>query len=257
MAREGKSTVSKAPTNEVSNEADTVVLEANSSPPSDNGNLSDDEVDPDPQDTKNYNYVDGRQIFQFENLRDTIDNYYEPSAEDSVENGPPADPISRAAHNEKHRALWHSLKEKVRLDQNIPDSLWNPPRTFIQVKFAEWPRHDHYCCPCDLDRDALSTIQIRAKKGSKTGITKDIFLEEVGRALYGFSEDDIILEQSNATSGTENDRYVVGGENDRPVVDHVEYMMVAVLDDMDEDQPEGPVIMGDIYMMLQGFKENL
>ena len=219
----------------------------------DSYNQQDVEDDPDPQNEQNENYSDGTHDFQFKDLGRLVEQHNKPYSEVFIEQPPFNGFKTRAEHNTAHRAVWQDLRQKAVADSAIPNALFDPPRTYIEVHVAEWPQPDHYCCPCDLPSEGLPIIQIRAPQDSEQGITKDMFLLQVEEAFYGrdppqdegenSGKEVTTIKQDEVEDG--HIGYNIGKEIDRPVVDRFDYMMQGGM--------EGRAcIMGHIYAMTRG-----
>jgi hypothetical protein len=142
---------------------------------------------------------------------------------------------SRAAHNAIHRQLWQQMEEALAADSSIPPALFDPPRTFIEVHIHEWHQPGQFCCPCDLIDEPFGVIELRAPQDSKYGITKQMFLQQVGEALYG--RDGNVASPENSEDGT--DGYKIGGETDRPIIEFYTAMTSGG-------------ILGHLYLMTRG-----
>lgn len=187
----------------------------------------DSEDDPDPQNDQEYHYHSGENTFNFYELANIIEKHLKDSGTQMRETPPFSDIPTRQEHNKQQQEIWRVLRTKVAEDDTIPMALFDPPRTYIQVRFAEWPQKGHFCCPCDLHRESLQGFDIRTEKGSKYGITKNLFVERLSRELCG---------DENGAGWTLGDRY------SRPVIDHFDWMNMGG-------------ISGDIFAMTKGWVE--
>ncbi|OTA52438.1 hypothetical protein K449DRAFT_391398 [Hypoxylon sp. EC38] len=206
----------------------------------DNDYDEDDPNDPkllDPQSPADEGYREGDHDFRFKHLDELIRSHTATAAATIRPEKPYSDIPSRASHNSNQRAIWRRIQEEATNDCNIPNAVFSPPRTYIEVRVTEWPRLGHYCCPCDISADACEAIEIRAPGDSGDGITKDMFIQQVSEAFYGRDPDEGSEEKS--------DGYKIGGEEDRPVVDHFDYMIQG----SDDDKVK---IMGHIFAMTRG-----
>lgn len=195
-------------------------------------------LDPDPQDPNSISYNDGSHKIQCKELFALIGSHIKQFTADTP-TPPDNKTTSRASHNAVQRAIWRELVAKAMADNSIPNALFDPPRTYIRVCVAAWPRSDHYCCPCDLDGVETHAIEIKAARDSLHGITKDIFLQKIAEALYGRDSG----AESGITGPDQEVNYTIGGEEDRPIIDHLSYMS------------SGGSILGDIYALTWFFKE--
>ncbi|KAI6085147.1 hypothetical protein F4821DRAFT_241260 [Hypoxylon rubiginosum] len=161
---------------------------------------------------------------------------------------------SRVIHNAQQRAIWQRIRSEAAADDDIPVALFSPPRTHVDVRIAEWPRPYHFCCPCDIEEGYCEVIRIRAPNDSEHGITKDMFVQQVGEALYGRDPDadrDARSQQLESdTQGTGHDGYKIGGEEDRPVIDMFTYMR-----GHGSKAGGGEPLMGPIFALTRGIKE--
>ncbi|KAI1099335.1 hypothetical protein F4804DRAFT_86535 [Jackrogersella minutella] len=207
----------------------------------DDGHYEDDANDPevlDPQSRKDEGYNQGNHDFRFANLEDMIEEHTAESAVACSSKKPYNSFESRELHNVHQRAIWQRIREQAKEDDNIPTALFSPPRTYIEVLVTKIPDRRHYCCPCDIDDDACEIIQIRAPKDSEDGITKDMFIQQVSDALYGRAPGE------NQDDGS--DGYTIGGEDDRPVVKNLTYMIQG-------SKPDNAInIMGHIFALTKG-----
>ncbi|KAI0828732.1 hypothetical protein F5Y06DRAFT_282979 [Hypoxylon sp. FL0890] len=202
-----------------------------------------DECDPndpgmlDPQSPEDEGYRGGDHDFHFQELDELIKRHTAASSATIKPEKPYDDCPSRELHNKNQRDIWRRIREEAANDHNIPSALFSPPRTYIEVRVVDWPRRGHYCCPCDIAEEAYEAIKIRAPGDSEDGITKDMFTQQVSEALYGRDPDE--------GKEWEGDGYKIGGEDDRFVIDHFDYMIQA--------GGNGKVrIMGHIFAMTRG-----
>ena len=212
---------------------------------------SESDDDPDPQDIERGSYNNCQHKLQLEELSHLIEQYNKAFSTRAAK--PPFDDISsRAEHNREQRMAWKQLRDKAASDESIPNAIFDPPRTFVQVRVAQWPRpgDDHYCCPCDLDDEVLQAIDIRAPKDSRYGITKDLLLEQIGEAFYGREAEDNTGSKGESSSSVSSDiavgsaAYLIGDEDSRPVVASLNFMI-----------QNGGSLMGHIYAMTRGIIE--
>ncbi|KAI0100437.1 hypothetical protein F4776DRAFT_518588 [Hypoxylon sp. NC0597] len=206
----------------------------------DNDGDEDDPNDPellDPQSPADEGYREGDHDFRFKRLDELIKSHTAAAAATIKPEKPYNDCPSRELHNSNQRAIWRRIREEAANDHDIPNALFSPPRTYIEVRVSEWPRLGHYCCPCDINPDACEAIEIRAPGDSEDGITKDMFIQRVSEAFYGRDPGD--------NKEGDGDGYKIGGEEDRPVIDHFDYMI--------QGGGNGRVkIMGHIFAMTRG-----
>ncbi|KAI1138384.1 hypothetical protein F5Y05DRAFT_37761 [Hypoxylon sp. FL0543] len=203
----------------------------------------DDPNDPEminPQSPEDEGYREGEHEFHFSQLHELIKNHTTAAAAAIKPKKPFDDCPSRELHNKSQRAIWRRIREEAAKDHNIPNALFSPPRTYIEVRVTEWPRIYHYCCPCDIVAEACEAITIRAPADSEVGITKDMFIQQVSEAMYGRDPDE---GQEGAGDG-----YKIAGEDDRPVIDHFDYMIHGSNDGKER-------IMGHIFAMTRGIPE--
>lgn len=198
-------------------------------PTRDGGEATDnEEEDPDPQNPSVYSYNSGVGSLTFRELGSMIEKHLNAS-DAQINKEPPFNEIpTRQEYNKQQRLIWQDLRAKVAADDSIPTAIFEPPRSYVQVRFAEWPRAGHYCCPCDLDEKLLDFVELRAERGSEHGITKDLVLQQVAKALYG---------------GEDGSGWTVGDENSRPVLDHFSWMS------------SGGALLGHIFAMMRGLVE--
>ncbi|KAI2620938.1 hypothetical protein GGS26DRAFT_297812 [Hypomontagnella submonticulosa] len=123
---------------------------------------------------------------------------------------------TREQHNAHWRAVWESIREEANADENIPTALFSPPQSSIRVLVSKWPVPDDCCCCCDINEAQCPAISIRAPHGSEEGVTKDMFIQKVSQAMYG---------RAPGADGDGYGGYWIGREEDRPVLDHFNWMI--------------------------------
>ncbi|KAI0896321.1 hypothetical protein F4806DRAFT_496438 [Annulohypoxylon nitens] len=175
----------------------------------------------DPQSDYVYGYRHGTHDFRFEKLGELIKTRTASSAA-------------------KVKIVWQQIREEAQADNNIPTALFSPPRTYIQVRVSKWPVSSHYCCACDIAEGDCEVIEIRAPKNSSDGITKDIFIRQVSDAFYGQDPD--------ADEAGGGGSYKIGDEDDRPVIEDLDYMIQS----SNDTEPGVTCIMGHIFALTKG-----
>lgn len=194
----------------------------------------------DPQSDRVYGYRQGTHDFRFEKLGELIKTHTASSAAKVKSDKPYNSYQSRELHNKHQRSVWEQIREEAQADNNIPAALFSPPRTYIQVRVSQWPISSHYCCPCDIEEKDCEVIEIRAPKNSPDGITKDIFIRQVSDAFYGRNPD--------ADEAGGGGSYKIGDEDDRPVIEDLDYMIQS----SNDTGPGVTCIMGHIFALTKG-----
>ncbi|KAI1377082.1 hypothetical protein F4677DRAFT_66893 [Hypoxylon crocopeplum] len=198
----------------------------------DDSYYGEDKKDPDPQTTDSYNYRYGDNGFYFSELDELIEDHTAVPAATIKITKPYNRCSSRAVHNQQQISIWKRIRQEAEDNDSIPNALFVPPRTFVQVRVSVWPISSHYCCPCDIDEENCHVIEIRAPEGSEDGITKDMFIRQVSRAMYG----------PDPQEPDDHSSYTIGGEDDRPVIERFDYMLADGL-------------MGHIFAMTRGISQ--
>ncbi|KAI1390499.1 uncharacterized protein F4822DRAFT_426347 [Hypoxylon trugodes] len=210
--------------------------------PLDDSYYKDDQNDPemlDPQTTSDEGYREGIHNFQFSRLNKLVETHTAATVAKIKAKKPYNNYHSRDAHNKHQRVIWQGIREAAQADHDIPNALFSPPRTYIEVRVSQWPLSSHYCCPCDIDENECEVIEIRAPKDSDDGITKDMFIQKVSEALYG---------QASDTNNAGISSYSIGGEEDRPVIERFDYMIQG------GGSGDGVNIMGHIFALTKGIR---
>ena len=136
---------------------------------------------------------------------------------------------TRGEHNTYWREAFETITNAAITDTSIPEHIFTPPLTSVGINFHSWPVKGHFCCPCDFGEpeDGPELVIDEAE-----GVTKEVFLRAIAGALYG--DPDL-------------DAGVVGGEEDRPVVDNVTYMMT-------RREGGGHALMGELWVCVRGLR---
>lgn len=108
----------------------------------------------------------------------------------------------------------------------MPKALFSPAEHYVQVVFLQ-DNSPAFYCPCCLGDTKSEYLELRASESFQDGITTDMFLQQIGRALYGTDGDPT---------------WHVGTEDERPVLKLFSCMIT------------DSSMVGNIYAYLKGIR---